>query len=97
MNRLGVSSLKGTLENKPGCNAEQTLEALVNGELGRIRDLVGGAEEEILVIRPVTLDRHRFGPFFQIKDFFQGFPCIPYILTRNYWRMAWMFRVSFNF
>ena len=32
----------GTLENKPGCNAEQTLEALVNGELGRIRDLVGG-------------------------------------------------------
>eukprot|EP00438_Fugacium_kawagutii_P025721 Skav210477 [mRNA] locus=scaffold737:589748:605917:- [translate_table: standard] len=33
----------GTLENKPGCNAEQTLEALVNGELGRIRDLVGGA------------------------------------------------------
>lgn len=34
--------LTGTLENKPGCNAEQTLEALVNGELGRIRDLVGG-------------------------------------------------------
>lgn len=33
----------GTLENKPGCNAEQTLEALVNGELGRIRDMVGGA------------------------------------------------------
>ncbi|CAK9060791.1 unnamed protein product [Durusdinium trenchii] len=32
----------GTIENKPGCNAEQTLEALVNGELGRIRDLVGG-------------------------------------------------------
>ena len=32
----------GTVENKPGCNAEQTLEALVNGELGRIRDLVGG-------------------------------------------------------
>ena len=31
----------GTLENKPGCNAEQTLEALVNGELGRIRDMVG--------------------------------------------------------
>ena len=26
VNRLGVSSLKGTLENKPGCNAEQTLE-----------------------------------------------------------------------
>jgi hypothetical protein len=33
----------GTLENKPGCNAEQTLEALVNGELGRIRDMVGSA------------------------------------------------------
>ncbi|OLQ09979.1 DNA-directed RNA polymerase III subunit rpc1 [Symbiodinium microadriaticum] len=39
---------KGTLENKPGCNAEQTLEALVNGELGRIRDLVGGMCEEKL-------------------------------------------------
>ncbi|CAJ1448813.1 unnamed protein product [Effrenium voratum] len=38
----------GTLENKPGCNAEQTLEALVNGELGRIRDLVGGMCEEKL-------------------------------------------------
>ena len=39
---------EGTLENKPGCNAEQTLEALVNGELGRIRDLVGGMCEEKL-------------------------------------------------
>eukprot|EP00913_Durusdinium_trenchii_P032533 g30458.t1 len=26
----------GTIENKPGCNAEQTLEALVNGELGHV-------------------------------------------------------------
>eukprot|EP00928_Gymnodinium_smaydae_P100690 TRINITY_DN993_c0_g2_i1.p1 TRINITY_DN993_c0_g2~~TRINITY_DN993_c0_g2_i1.p1 ORF type:complete len:1510 (+),score=350.71 TRINITY_DN993_c0_g2_i1:415-4944(+) len=38
----------GTLPLKPGCNAEQTLEALVNGELGRIRDLVGGMCEEKL-------------------------------------------------
>lgn len=38
----------GTLENKPGCNAEQTLEALVNGELGRIRDMVGSMCEEKL-------------------------------------------------
>ena len=39
---MGTFPPQGTLENKPGCNAEQTLEALVNGELGRIRDLVGG-------------------------------------------------------
>ena len=64
----------GTLENKPGCNAEQTLEALVNGELGRIRDLVGGAEEENAgEVSPVTLDRHPFGPPFFLQRFFQGF------------------------
>eukprot|EP00927_Polykrikos_kofoidii_P017509 TRINITY_DN1798_c1_g1_i1.p1 TRINITY_DN1798_c1_g1~~TRINITY_DN1798_c1_g1_i1.p1 ORF type:complete len:1535 (+),score=240.64 TRINITY_DN1798_c1_g1_i1:273-4877(+) len=38
----------GTLPCKPGCNAEQTLEALVNGELGRIRDTVGGMCEDKL-------------------------------------------------
>lgn len=31
----------GTLAPKPGCTPEQTLEALVNGELGRIRELIG--------------------------------------------------------
>ncbi|CAK0820611.1 unnamed protein product [Prorocentrum cordatum] len=31
----------GTLELKPGCNADQTLEAMVNGELGQIRNFVG--------------------------------------------------------
>ncbi|CAE8584244.1 unnamed protein product [Polarella glacialis] len=39
----------GTLPLKPGCNADQTLEAVVNGELGQIRDLVGGMCEEKLV------------------------------------------------
>jgi len=38
----------GTLQLKPGCNAEQTLEAVVNGELGQIRDLVGGMCEQTL-------------------------------------------------
>eukprot|EP00930_Biecheleria_cincta_P058344 TRINITY_DN44185_c0_g1_i1.p1 TRINITY_DN44185_c0_g1~~TRINITY_DN44185_c0_g1_i1.p1 ORF type:complete len:908 (-),score=185.96 TRINITY_DN44185_c0_g1_i1:345-2885(-) len=38
----------GTLEKKPGCNAEQSLEAIVNGELGRIRDVVGGMCEDKL-------------------------------------------------
>mmetsp|Transcript_58341 Transcript_58341/g.126132 ORF Transcript_58341/g.126132 Transcript_58341/m.126132 type:complete len:1494 (-) Transcript_58341:36-4517(-) len=38
----------GTLSLKPGCNAEQTLEALVNGELSRIRDAVGNMCEEKL-------------------------------------------------
>eukprot|EP00931_Biecheleriopsis_adriatica_P023570 TRINITY_DN14859_c1_g1_i1.p1 TRINITY_DN14859_c1_g1~~TRINITY_DN14859_c1_g1_i1.p1 ORF type:complete len:1545 (+),score=399.75 TRINITY_DN14859_c1_g1_i1:144-4778(+) len=38
----------GKQVNKPGCNAEQTLEALVNGELGRIRDTVGAMCEEKL-------------------------------------------------
>mmetsp|Transcript_151744 Transcript_151744/g.263752 ORF Transcript_151744/g.263752 Transcript_151744/m.263752 type:complete len:1553 (+) Transcript_151744:163-4821(+) len=39
---------EGTIQLKAGCNAEQTLEAMVNGELGRIRDLVGGMCEEKL-------------------------------------------------
>ena len=47
----------GTIENKPGCNAEQTLEALVNGELGRIRDLVGGMCEEKLAFYNKQLAR----------------------------------------
>lgn len=38
----------GTLPLKPGCSAEQTLEALVNGELGKIRDMVGSMCEDTL-------------------------------------------------
>jgi len=38
----------GTLPLKPGCNAEQTLEAVVNGELGQIRDMIGGMCEQQL-------------------------------------------------
>merc|ERR1719375_954170 len=36
----------GTLTLKPGCTAEQTLEAVVNGELGSIRNQVGKMCEE---------------------------------------------------
>ncbi|KAI0004922.1 hypothetical protein BJV74DRAFT_313763 [Russula compacta] len=32
---------KGKLENKPGCNQEQTLEALISSELSKVRDEVG--------------------------------------------------------
>ena len=32
---------EGRLPLKPGCNAEQTLEAIINGELGMIRNIVG--------------------------------------------------------
>lgn len=39
---------EGRLPLKPGCTAEQTLEALVNGELGRVRDQIGGMCEETL-------------------------------------------------
>ena len=39
---------EGVLPLKPGCNAEQTLEAVVNGELGRVRDLIGNMCEEKL-------------------------------------------------
>ena len=42
-----ATQLKFLHSSNPG-NAEQTLEALVNGELGRIRDLVGGMCEEKL-------------------------------------------------
>jgi DNA-directed RNA polymerase III subunit RPC1 len=32
---------KGKLENKPGCNQEETLEALISGTLSKVRDDVG--------------------------------------------------------
>ena len=32
---------KGKLENKPGCNQEETLEALISGTLSKVRDEVG--------------------------------------------------------
>ncbi|KZT66991.1 beta and beta-prime subunits of DNA dependent RNA-polymerase [Daedalea quercina L-15889] len=32
---------KGLLENKPGCNQEQTLEAMISGVLSNVRDKVG--------------------------------------------------------
>ena len=32
---------KGKLENKPGCNQEQTLEAMISGVLSNVRDKVG--------------------------------------------------------
>ncbi|KAG0310942.1 hypothetical protein BGZ97_012208 [Linnemannia gamsii] len=34
-------SLNGQLENQPGCDIEQTLEALISGELSQVRDKVG--------------------------------------------------------
>lgn len=33
---------RGQLENKPGCDQEQTLEALVSSNLSNVRDKVGG-------------------------------------------------------
>ena len=32
---------KGQLDNKPGCNQEQTLEAMISGTLNKVRDEVG--------------------------------------------------------
>jgi DNA-directed RNA polymerase III subunit RPC1 len=32
---------KGKLENKPGCNQEQTLEAMISSVLSQVRDKVG--------------------------------------------------------
>lgn len=32
---------KGKLENKPGCNQEETLEALISSILSKVRDAVG--------------------------------------------------------
>lgn len=32
---------KGKLENKPGCNQEQTLEALISSVLSKVREAVG--------------------------------------------------------
>ena len=32
---------KGLLENKPGCNQEQTLEASISGILSKVRDNAG--------------------------------------------------------
>ena len=32
---------EGRLQSKPGCTAEQTLEAIINGELGLIRNIIG--------------------------------------------------------
>ncbi|KAF9436386.1 hypothetical protein BGZ76_004117 [Entomortierella beljakovae] len=34
-------STTGQLENQPGCDVEQTLEALISGELSKVRDSVG--------------------------------------------------------
>lgn len=38
---LIAQAKKGKLENKPGCNQEQTLEAMISGILSRVRDKVG--------------------------------------------------------
>jgi DNA-directed RNA polymerase III subunit RPC1 len=32
---------KGNLENKPGCNQEQTLEAMISSVLSKVREAVG--------------------------------------------------------
>jgi DNA-directed RNA polymerase III subunit RPC1 len=32
---------KGKLDNKPGCNQEQTLEAMISSVLSQVRDKVG--------------------------------------------------------
>ncbi|KAF4749028.1 pre-mRNA-splicing factor syf2 [Perkinsus olseni] len=39
---------QGKLPLKPGCDAEQTLEAVINGELGKIRNSVGDRLEKVL-------------------------------------------------
>ncbi|KAF9975704.1 DNA-directed RNA polymerase III subunit [Actinomortierella ambigua] len=38
---LIAKSAAGQLENQPGCDVEQTLEALISGELSQVRDKVG--------------------------------------------------------
>jgi DNA-directed RNA polymerase III subunit RPC1 len=38
---LIASAKKGKLKNKPGCNQEQTLEAMISGVLSKVRDDVG--------------------------------------------------------
>ena len=38
---LIAQAKKGKLENKPGCNQEQTLEAMISGVLSKVRDTVG--------------------------------------------------------
>jgi DNA-directed RNA polymerase III subunit RPC1 len=38
---LIAQAKKGKLENKPGCDQEQTLEAMISGILSRVRDKVG--------------------------------------------------------
>lgn len=38
---LIAQAKKGKLENKPGCDQEQTLEALISGVLSKVRDTVG--------------------------------------------------------
>lgn len=38
---LIAKAKKGLLENKPGCNQEQTLEALISSVLSKVRDEVG--------------------------------------------------------
>ncbi|KLO17495.1 beta and beta-prime subunits of DNA dependent RNA-polymerase [Schizopora paradoxa] len=40
-NELIAQAKKGKLENKPGCNQEQTLEAMISGVLSKVRDNVG--------------------------------------------------------
>lgn len=32
---------RGKLENQPGCDQEQTLEAMISGALSKVRDAVG--------------------------------------------------------
>jgi len=38
---LIASAKKGKLENKPGCNQEQTLEAMISAVLSKVREAVG--------------------------------------------------------
>jgi DNA-directed RNA polymerase III subunit RPC1 len=38
---LIAQAKKGLLENKPGCDQEQTLEAMISGTLSKVRDEVG--------------------------------------------------------
>jgi DNA-directed RNA polymerase III subunit RPC1 len=38
---LIAQAKKGKLENKPGCNQEQTLEAMISSVLSKVRDEVG--------------------------------------------------------
>lgn len=38
---LIAQAKKGKLENQPGCDQEQTLEAMISGVLSKVRDAVG--------------------------------------------------------